>query len=311
MSWLEYLGLEYILSDGKGFGEGLSFGGLVFLVGGGCWLLLAIFNSALVDKGIVVFNLFIAILLLIITAVRYIKNISYTSKSKLNIRMVFYIISIVVIGISFVYGLNHTYHSLIFDYEYKGIYSGIASILYPLLILNLLFPFFCEKSKFGNKIQECTETIGLFLILTLICFCIGQVVTLGLSFSNEEQFYDKFIVYHDREVAKKRQSWEYSSVEDCINKLLPTEAQNLVNNSNTKSEKDKLKYIHEKYPQGDLKYNKVIPSQMKWEDDYIVVYAIKDKEYNNIYYVRFNYKDYTILGFVDKAYYENVKKSEQ
>ena len=209
MSWLEYLGLEYLLGDGKGNSEGLSFGGLVFLIGGACWLLMSIFQASLVNKGIVVFNLLISILLLLLTVIKYIKAFKFMGKDRLKLRIGFYIFSIIVVVVSFIYGLNNTYHSLIFDYEYIGIYSGIASILYPLVILNLLFPFFCEKNKLGSKIQEGMETIGLFIILTIISFCIGQIVTLGLSFGGNENFYDRFIVYNNNtEVTSKNENIE-------------------------------------------------------------------------------------------------------
>lgn len=308
MTWLEYLGLEYLLSD-KDFGEGISFGGLAFLVGGGCWLLLLFFRPALVNQGVVVFDLFIAVALVILTIIKFIK--AYKMNEKTMVRNVFYIASIAVIVISFIYGLTKTYHALIFDYEYKkGVYSAIATTLYPTLILNFLFPFFCENSTFGNKLQECFETVGLFFILVVVFFFIGQVVTLGLSFGGEEDFYKKFISYHDREITNQRKNWEYKSAEECINAILPASAQELVNNTKDKTEKAILNNIHENYPYSELKSNNIVFVNKKWEDDYVVVYMLRDKEYNNLYYVRFNYKDYTILGYVDKAYYDNVKKAE-
>ena len=123
-------------------------------------------------------------------------------------------------------------------------------------------------------------------------------------------------------ITEQRENWKYESVEDCIKNLLGTDAQksleNFENTSTTMQqhksngdmanyEKNLLYYIHHNYPDGQLVDNDISFSAMKWEDNYIVTYALRDKEYNKLYYVKFDYKNYKILDFVTEEYFDNIE----
>ncbi len=324
MSWLEYLGLEYLLSDDNhldfsGLGSGIFF--LFCLL---CWLIVGIFQGDLLDQGAAVFNLLASIILLVLTIIKYIRMFKKENKNSIT-KKLFYGFSVIVLVASFIYGIIKPYHTLLFNYDYKHIFSGIAMLFYPLIILNLLFPFFCEERKLGKKIQEGLETLGLAFASLIVVFLLSQVVTLFVSFTHTEKFYQNFISYHNMEVTKERENWKYLDVSDCIKKLLPNDAknslENFVNSSTTmkqykdsndleRYEKNLLSYIHKNYPVGELKSNSISYVSMKWEENYIVTYVLKDKEYSKLYYVKFNYKDYSIIDFVDNKYYEDIEPIE-
>lgn len=324
MSWLEYLGLEYLLGDDNHIDFSGLGTGMVLIFGIVCWLIVAIFQGDLVDQGAAVFNLLASIILLVLTIIKYIKAYKKAKNNSIS-KKLFYVISSITVIVSFAYGMIKPYHTLLFNYDYKSIFSGIAMMFYPLIILNLLFPFFCESNKLGKKIEEGFETIGLALITLGVLFLLSQVVTLFVSFTGNEKFYQNFISYHNMNITEKRKNWEYDSVEDCIKSLLETDAQksleNFENTSTTMQqyksngdtanyERNLLYYIHHNYPDGQLVDNNVSFSAMKWEDNYIVTYALRDKEYNKLYYVKFDYNNYKILDFVTKEYYDNIKTIE-
>ncbi len=320
MSWLEYLGLEYLLSDDNHLDFSGLGSGMLFLFGLFCWLIVGIFQGDLVDQGAAVFNLLASIILLVLTIIKYVKM--YKNKDNSITKKIFYGLSFLVLVASFIYGLIKPYHTLLFNYDYKNVFSGIAMLFYPLIILNLLFPFFCENKKLGRKIEAGFETLGLAFITLVVVFLLSQVVTLFVSFTKTEGIYGNFISYHNVEITRQRKNWEYKSVQECIEKLLPTDAktslEEFINSSTTMKQykengdlegyqKNLLSYIHKNYPIGKLKSNSISYASMKWEEDYIVTYVLRDKEYNKLYYVKFNYQDYSIIDFVDSKYYESIK----
>lgn len=321
MSWLEYLGLAYLLDDDNALDFSGVGTGMLFLFGIGSWLLVAIFQGDLVDQGATVFNLLATVLLLVLTLIKYIRMLKSSVKNNV-MKSVFYIFSLVVIIGSFVYGLYVPYHALLFNYEYKGVFSAIASTFYPLIILNILYPFFCKDSKVREKIQEGFETIGLVVISLIALFFIGQFATLIVSFTNNESLYQKVITYHNLSITETRNDWKYASVEDCINQLLPIDTKNFLENyQNTNTnmlnykeqgdmesyQRHTLIYIHQNYPNGELNTNGISFSQMKWESPYIVNYVIIDKEYNKKYYVKFNYENYSIIDYIDSNEYSKIE----
>lgn len=324
MTWLEYLGLEYLLNDKdgssvEGYGAGLLLiGGII------CWLLVAIFQGDLVDQGAVVFNMLTTILLFILTVIKYIKALKYNNKTITSI--IFYITTLIILLISFIIGLFIPCHSLIFNYEYKGIFSGISNMFYPLIIVNLLFPFFVEKVSFGKKLQEGMETIGLILLSLVALFFIGQIATLVVSFSGHTDFYQNFIQYHNANITESRKRWEYKDSKDFIEQVLPVSAKKMVDyynenninqisykesNDTTNFEKYSLIHTHETYPVDSFKNNGLGFSSRKWIEDYVVIYKIVDKEYYDYYYVKFDYRNYQIIDFITKEEYELAKRLEE
>jgi len=314
MSWLEYLGLEYLLSDeGDHIYDGMG-SGILLCAGIGSWLLLAFFKGGLVDQGATVFNLLAAIILLVLSVIKYYRNLKYT-ENVAPIVKVYYIISAIVVIAFFVNGIFNPYHALIFEYEYKGIFSCIAWTFYPLVILNILYPFFCKNNRVGEKLQECLETVGLAFILLIALFFIGQIATVILFFCNGTGLYDKIAIYHDLSVKEVRENWEYKDCKDYINKNLPEAATNLVkqyeeeNNTNI----SKVNYLRNHYPinDDDFKNNGLVFDKRKFISSSIVIYGIIDKEYYDHYYVKFDYDSNTILEYVDYETFSNTEVYEE
>lgn len=320
MTWLEYLGLEYLLDDREGkIYEGFG-AGVILIAGIVCWLLVAIFQGDLVDQGAVVFNILTTILLFILTLIKYIRSIKYNDKTIIS--MIFYIATLVILLISFIIGLFIPCRSLIFNYEYKGIYSGISNMFYPLIILNLLFPFFVEKVSFGKRLQEGMETIGLVLISLVVFFFIGQMATLVVSLSRHPEIYGHFIQYHNVDITESRKDWEYDDAKDFIEKNLPERAKIMVDSFNEKDysqirfkeendmesfERFSLKHMHNTYPSSTFKDNGIAFANSKWIEEYVVIYKIVDQEYREYHYVKFDYKEYKILDFISEEEYNNAK----
>lgn len=320
MTWLEYLGLEYLLDDRDGkIYEGMG-AGAILIAGIVCWLIVALFQGDLVDQGAVVFNILTTILLFVLTLIKYINALKYNEKTIVS--TIFYIVTLVILVISFIAGLFIPCPSLMFNYEYKGISSGISNMFYPLIILNLLFPFFVEKVSFGKKIQEGMETIGLVFISLLTLFFVGQIATLVVSFSGHPEFYGHFIQYHNRDITESRKDWEYENAKDFIEKKLPERAKYMVDNFNEKDsnqirykeendmesfERFSLQHMHNTYPSAEFKDNGIAFANSKWIDEYIVIYKIVDQEYRDYHYVKFDYEEYKILEFVSEEDYDNAE----
>jgi len=309
MSWLEYLGLEYLFSkDSDHIYDGLT-SGLLLILGVGIWLLITIFKGDLIDKGAVVFNLFAALILLILSIIKYYRNYKNTQNVHPVVK-IYYLISIIVIVASFIFGFIKTYHALIFNYEYKGLFSCLAWTFYPLIILNLLYPFFCENNHLGIKIQEGFETIGLSLIILVALFFIGQIVSVILYFTECTNIYDKIVTYHDLSIKDARIGWNYSSCEDYINQSLPVSATNLINQyTESNSNISRYKYLINNYPSdnGNYKNNGLVFNSRKFISDSIVVYDIIDKEYYIHYYVKFDYDTLSILNYITFEEYSNIE----
>lgn len=311
MSFLEFLGLERLLGNGDSDFEGGSILGGIFAFGLLFWVLLGIFKADFLKKGVVVFILLAIIILLIATLARFIQ----TRKDKKVINKVYYIVSIAVIIGAFLYGLKAPSHVLFYDYDYRGIYSGIGSIFWPLVIINVLFPFFCtEEKNFSDYVFEGIKMLFYTGIILVVMILISQVVSVIMYFTKNEAVYDKFIRYHNLKVTEKRVNWEYENVEDCIRKTLPTDAKNMMDKYKTTDERMKefieegdsasiekytIEHWKQNEPEGEMTSNSISFSSAVWEDDYTVVYKLRDGEYHDSYYVRFNWKDYSIMDFID------------
>lgn len=114
MSFLEYVSLDYIINGSHKDNNSSIGGGILLMIGIFGWLLLAIFHYSIVPKAAMVFNL-IAFICVFISLI--IKFIGAKKAKELNI--IFCIVSIIAIVIAFVIGMNHTYHSIIYKYEYN------------------------------------------------------------------------------------------------------------------------------------------------------------------------------------------------
>lgn len=321
MSFLEYLGLEYLFRRDTAESSA-SIEGIFGLIGFILWILMEIFRPELCRYGVVTFNLLIVPILLFMIIVKFIRTFKNSQKKKMCI--FFLIASIIFLSCYFIKGMNSAYHSLVYNYDYVGIFSGIASLLWPIVIINFLFPFFRQSEKVGEKIKFAFGSLGALVVVFLICLFIGQICTVIFSFSKsdfmEKPFYSQFAVYHDAEITEKRKTWEYADTKDLISKNIQTdivkmldEYKNTNQMQNSRSnytdeefEKNVKSYVYGNFPNETIKEYGVRYVNYKIENDNIIIYKLMDMEYKTIYYPRVSTDDYHFIDFVDEDYYNSV-----
>jgi hypothetical protein len=307
MSLLEYLGLEYIL-DGMGNNSGgddaTGCGGIFFIVGVLGWLLLAIFRSSLIDQAATIFNIIAFICIIISLGLKF-----HSAKKNNELNIVFFVVSILVIIISFLIGVRTIYHSALYKYEYNHIESGIAYTFAPTVILNFLFPFFChcKKEKVTSIIGKAIGSLGLSALIIIVIFFIGQAITVVVYFTGNETFYDKFATYHNLDYDSAREEFKDLNVEE----RLKTIYSKALDNANNKCNEDSQINDCEKYKRDN--YNNII-SSVSSTYGYSIVrsYKINDnedaikvsnREYNlDFYYYILNKNNYTISSINEEQF---------
>lgn len=322
MSFLEYLGLEYLFG-GSASKSSATIGEIFSVIGFLLWILMEIFRPELCRYGVVVFNLLIVPILLFLIIVKFIRTFKYSQKKKMCI--FFLIASIIFLSCYFMKGMKRTYHSLVYNYDYVGIFSGIAALLWPIVIVNFLFPFFCQSEKIGEKIKFAFGSLGTLIIVFLTCLFIGQTCTVIFSFTKsnfmDDPFYSKFAVYHDAAITEKRKKIEYANTEDLISKNIQTDIVKMIEEYKNTGEMQKLKsidtpeefekkvksYVYGKFPNGIIKENGIRYLNYKLENDSIIIYKLMDMEYKTIYYPRVSIDDYHFIDFVNDDYYNSAK----
>ncbi len=305
MSFLEYLGLEYIFNGmDNNSSESAGCGGILFIVGVLGWLLLAIFRSYLIDKAATVFNLVAFIGIIIALGAKF-----YYAKKTNELNVGFLIVSVVVIAISFFIGLRTTYHSAIYNYEYNHIGSAIAYTFVPSVILNFLFPFFChyKKEKITSIIGKAFGSIGLSILIIIVVFFIGQAITVVAYFTGNENIYDKFVTYHNLEYNSAREEFKDMNLDDRLKTIYSRALDNANNRCNEYTYIDDCgKYKKDNYIEiissisGNYGYSIVRNYQINENEDAI---KVSDKEYNNNFsYYIFNKNDYTISSISEEQF---------
>lgn len=329
MSFLEYLGFDALLDyiDDKGTNQvGIGVGGIVSVVGFIGWLILIIFGGATVDAAIVSFNLLVAIFFLISMVLKLYKD--FLSKKKKKVKRnqkIIDIISLILIVISFVYGLNNTYHALLFNYEYTPIASAIAYTLLPNIIMNIIGFIFIAKEKVVTKVTKSIKFLLMVIVGFFISFFIGQAITVILFFTDTTKVFDSIVKYHDLDIAEERENWKYINAEDCISKNIESDYKrfiesfessdvnykNAIQTGNIEQANNlKKQYITQKYPGGEIVANDIMYRTKAIVDDSTIIYKLRDEEYRTIYYVKFDYANYKFLGFTDEQEFNNVKNGK-
>ena len=307
MSFLEYLGLEYIfnsMDNNNGSDSATGCGGILFIVGILGWLLLAIFRSSLVDKAAVIFNALAFICIIISLGIKF-----YFAKKSNELNIGFLIASILVIIISFIIGTRTIYHSAIYKYEYNHIGSGIAYTFGPTVILNFLFPFFChyKKEKVTSIIGRAIGSLGLSALIIIVIFFIGQAITVVVYFTGNEDFYNKFVTYHNLEYNSAREEFKDMSIEERLKNIYSRALDNANNRCNEYSQIDDCeKYKRENYKDiissvaSTYGYSIVRNYQINDNEDAI---KVSDKEFNSyFYYYVINNSNYTINSISEEQF---------
>ena len=228
MTLLEYLGLEYIFNSFANKNDGpnaTGLGGLLTFLGLGGWILLLIFRPGLVDKGAAVFNIIAFIIVIGVLGYKF-----YSAKKYNELNIGFLVASILLIVVAFIIGYFKVYHSVMYNYEYGHIGTGIIYAFGASILINLLFPFFCHSNgeKITSRIGKSIGSLALSGLIILVTFFIGQAATVLIYFTGNEDIYNKVVAYHNLEYNEARVEFKdmniderlktiYSRALDCAN----------------------------------------------------------------------------------------------
>lgn len=310
MSFLEYVGLSSILDDDSANG---LFGGGLFVAGLIGWGLLAIIKPSVIDQAAMVFNLLAFIILLFITFTKIIKSVK---KQKLN--KLFLIISTIVTLVAFAFGLTIKYHSIIYNYEYNHLCSGIALTFIPILIINLIYPFFYhnsyEKEKVFTKIKFSLGSIVQTVFVIIACFFIGQIITIPVALLGKEEIYNYVAIFHNTSFAEKRKEIKDKTIDEFLQDSY-FEVRNIfkercINDNN----QDCDKFIRDNYISWLNQYTddygyKVFKSKSLTDTEEII--RIVDREYGNEYYnYKINLNDFSLSKITDEEFDELYKSND-
>ena len=305
MSFLEYLGLESLLDDTGGGFIGVGIMGLG-IIG---WLLLAIIKPSVIDQAAMVFNLLAFIILLLIT----LKKMKDALKEK-ELNKNFVVISIIAIIISFIFGLTIKYHSIIYNYEYNHICSGIALTFIPTVIINLLYPFFynekyTEKQNIITRIKCSFGAIGLTILIIIACFLFGQAINVPVALLGKEEIYNNFTAYHNISFNQKRKEIKDKKVDEYLQEtyyeVKRVFNERCINDNNQNCDKfikdNYVRWLNE-YTNKEYGY-KLFESKSLNDTEEII--RIVDREYGNEYYnYKLNMNDFSLTKISDEEFLE-------
>ena len=298
MSLLEYLGLEYIFNsfDNKNDGPNATgLGGLLFFLGIGGWILLAIFKPGLIDKGAAVFNL-----IAFIGIIGFLFYKFYSAKKNNELNIGFLVVSILVIITSFIVGFFKTYHSIIYNYEYGHIGTGITYAFFSSILLHFLFPFFChyKSEKVSSRIGRSIGSVVLSVLIILVIFFIGQAATVVIYFTGNEELYNIVVTYHNLEYNEARLEFGDLSIDERLNKIYSSALDNVnkycSENTNVNCDEYKRNNYKEIIGNASKDYGYSIVRSYKINDNEDAI-KVSDKEFSSSYtYYIFNKLDFSI-----------------
>lgn len=220
MSFLEILGLHYLLTDKPLFSESdiKSIPGIIIaIIGFITWLVIGTIDGRYQDISMAVWNLIPAILLLVALFARtFLSIIKHDEKKKI----IFNIINLVIVIIfATIMHLYHPYISLLAKHEYRPIWSFIAYTLWPNFIMLVVYNMLFDKynNTLGSKISLIPKGIGLLILSFIFITFIGQIFSIILYFTGGKDFYNKIAYYHDIQYRNTREEYKDQSIEYVLN----------------------------------------------------------------------------------------------
>jgi len=298
MSFLEALGLESLLGDD---GAG-AFGCGIFVFGLLGWGLLALIRPGVIDQGAMVFNLLVCIILLVVTIKKLIK---VTKEKKVN--YLFTVISSIIILISFIYGLTLKYHSIIYNYEYNHICSGIALTFIPTVIINFMLPFFYrDNEKIIARVKYSLGSIGFTIVVIIEYFMLGQIITVPVGLlSKENAIYGKFTTYHNISFNNKRVEIKNKSLAETFQETFTKIKTEYYQNCTVQ---DCDSYIKENYAslfnESMDEYGYQIGIYKSFSETESIIRIVDREYYKDYYYYKLNLDDYTITSITSEEFNE-------
>lgn len=252
------------------------------------------------------------------------KNISKYAK-------IFLVITLIVFVVSFIVGLFIPYHCLVFDYEYRGIFSALATPVFPVAIIYLIYSIISAKGKVLDKAKVGVGMVGKFIVFYLLSAIISLFAFILVLALDGEGFIDKyFLIYHNRNYVFERMKWDCDNYKKCILDEIPDNAKEIVK-SIYDNNLGNYKYFLDK---GDSeKAEEILKREIKdssvvgkygvygfreenqiWLDDYSYIIEVINREYkderSDFFYYRFNWKTYEVEEITKKEY-EKLKEEYQ
>lgn len=271
------------------------------------------------DQGIVVFNLLGAFLLFIYFSIKILSDYLGTErKNKPN--KIYAIIYIILLVISIIIGHNIQIKSLLFTYNYKGIFSSIAIMSWTSIIFFYIYTLINSKE---NKEEPKNIVLNIVTIFGLTFF-IGTILTSILSFQGYTNIYDNIVEYHKTTYNQERSKIDIDkfikselkkAAENRIDLLKTnTSYQSLVENNSSQEDLDQkmIELLHSMtgYSNRELTEKGYQIINHKWQDDFIAIFQIEDKEYKNKYlYYKVDYKTFEISKSKEGTY-NSIKSKE-
>ena len=316
MNLLELIGLDSLLSKSGGL-TGIV-GGILAFIGMMAWVFLGIVAGPYMDKSAVAWNLIPAVLLLIFHVVRTLMSITKNKDDNVILNIIFF----VLIVICFIFGLSHPYHSLIFHYEYKPIWSAIAYTLYP-NILRLLIDGFKMEDSFFEKISMIPKAFGVYVLVFMFFLFIGQGFSTIFWFTGKTDIYDGFANYHQTAYNKARKEYsdktleyflneKYVKVDEHYKRICQERHSNLSGEQYEKQCRATQEgvngsmYIESMNSVTRKEYGYYITEHFNINNEYKDVIKVIDKEWNTYTYYILDRNNYSVKE-TTKDYYNEVK----
>ncbi len=319
MNLLELIGLDALLKDSGAFAGIL--GGLLFIIGLVAWIFLSIVAGPYMDISAVAWNLIPAILLLVFHIVRTVLSITKNKEDNL-------IVNLIIMGLiiaCFIFGLFHPYKSLIFSYEYRPFWSGVAYTLYPNIIRLIIDGFSIYNDSIFERLSVIYKAFGVYVFTFLFILFVGQAFSVVFYFTGKTDIYNGIAYYHNIAYNKARIEYKDKTLEEFLN-----ERYQLVNEHYKKvcAERypdlvgeafDKQCIAVQKGVNGSMyidtmnsatrkKYGYYVVAHREIPDEYQDVIKVIDKEWNTYTYYVLDKSNYTVKQ-TTKKYYDDVNNN--
>ena len=324
MSFLEILGLHYLLTDKPLFSDSdlKSIPGVILaIIGFVTWFILGTIAGRYMDLSMAVWNLVPAIILLVTLVARTILSIIKKDEKK---KIIFNIINLIItVTFAIIFQLYHPYISLLAKHEYRPIWSFIAYSLWPNFIMLIIYNMLFDKEHgFIGKIAMIPKGFALFILVFLYITFVGQAFSTILYFTGAKDFYNNFAYFHDIQYRNTRKEYKDKSIEEFLNdryKLVVDKYDEICksqfSNLSGKEYENKCNELQDKSDG----YINTLNSATKKEYGYAIdrfyhigdtrtdVIRVADYEWNKGSYYILDRNNYTVKE-TTKKYYEEIRK---
>lgn len=223
---------------------------------------------------------------------------------KLYIKLYDIISLIIIVGL-FIKGFSSPYHSIQYHYEYVGIFSALATTVWPTVGLLLIKLIIKDDFEFGEKISGIISLVGMVLTLFAVAIFLSALFAFFYLIGGHSDVSSKIVKYSNEKIVESKKDWKYNDEGECLEAELPQKIKEymesqMVNSTDRESSlTENIKYY---YPNGNMCHASDQAGKLTI-DDRTVYYFFKDKETNKKeYYYKFDYNTFTIEKITKKEY---------